>query len=125
MPGIDYRQLRQQITMGRVLDLIGFQATWQQGPQLRGPCRIPGCRSTSRRSFSVHLARQAYHCFVCRSCGNALDLWAAIHGLSIHQASVDLCRVMNLDPPWLTTFSPVSTPRRLRHVSLRAPSRNR
>lgn len=125
MPGIDYRQLRQRITMRRVLDLIGFQATWRQGPQLRGACRIPGCRSTSDRSFSVHLTRRAYHCFACRSCGNALDLWAAVHGLSIHQAAVDLCRVTNLEPPWLTTFSAIPTPRRPSDVSFPAPSRNR
>lgn len=57
MPGIDYHQLRQQITIGQVLDPIGFQPVWQHGPQLRGPCPIPGCPSTSRRSVSVHLTR--------------------------------------------------------------------
>ena len=124
MPGIDYHQLRQQIRMRQVLDLIGFQATWRRGPQLRGRCPIPGCRSTSGRSFSVHLTRQVYHCFACRSCGNVLDLWAAIYTLSIHQAAVDLCRVTNLDPPWLTTVSRISTACRLPDVPFRAPSRN-
>ncbi len=46
MPGIDYHQLRQQVSMPQVLGLIGFQATRRRGPQLRGPCPIPGCRST-------------------------------------------------------------------------------
>ena len=58
MPGIDYHRLRQQITMGQVLDLIGFQAAWQRGPQLRGPCPIPGCGSSSTRIFSANLSRQ-------------------------------------------------------------------
>jgi DNA primase len=125
MPGIDYHQLRQQIRMRSVLDLIGFRATWRRGTQLRGRCVIPGCCSTSDRSFSVHLTRQVYHCFACGSCGNALDLWAAVHSLSIHQAAVDLCRVTSLDLPWLPRFSAVSTRARLPDVPFRAPSRNR
>ena len=202
MPGIDYQRLRQHITIRRVLDLIGFQATSRQGPQLRGTCPVPNCCSTSDRSFSVHLTRQVYHCFAAPSpippeafrrghhaghrlsaastkashasgvgpdrlsgdlaarssasrpvshsrlplnfrsfvlrpphtaglsllrlpsCGNALDLWAAVHSLSIHQAALDLCRVTNLDPPWLTTVSRISIPRRPSQVPFRAPSRN-
>ncbi len=125
MPGIDYQRLRQQITMRQVLDLIGFQATSRHGPQLRGTCPVSNCRSTSGHSFSVHLTRQVYHCFACRSCGNALDLWAAVHSLSIHQAALDLSRVANLDPPWLTASSILSTRYQLRAVPSRAPSRNR
>ena len=122
MPGIDYHQLRQQITMREVLDLIGFQPTSRHGPQLRGPCPIPGCRSASDRSFSVHLARQVYHCFACRSRGNALDLWAAVRGLPIHQAALDICYVTNLDPPWLPASHLIPA---LRGVPSRASSRNR
>jgi DNA primase len=101
MPGIDYHQLRQQIAMCEVLDLIGFQPTSRHGPQLRGPCPIPACNSASDRSFSVHLTRQVYHCFACRSRGNPLDLWAAVRGLPIYQAALDLCHVTHLDPPRL------------------------
>jgi DNA primase len=125
MPGIDYQRLRQHITMRQVLDLIGFQATWRRAAQLRGRCPLPACRSASGRSFSVHLTRQVYHCFACRSGGNALDLWAAVHSLSIHQAALDLCRLTNLDPPWLTTVSRIAIPRRPPQVPFPAPSRNR
>src|SRR3972149_901464 len=86
MPGIDYRQLRQQVSMAQVLALLGFQATCRRGDQLRGPCLIPGCRSTSPRAFSVHLTRQVYRCFVCGSHGNSLDLWAAPRRLPLHSA---------------------------------------
>jgi DNA primase len=122
MPGIDYRQLRQQITMSQVLSLLGFQPTSRHGPQLRGPCPIPVCRSASDRSFSVHLTRQVYHCFACRSRGNALDLWVAIRDLPIHQAALDLCQVTKLDPPWLSASHLIPT---LRGVPSRASSRNR
>jgi DNA primase len=122
MPGIDYHRLRQQITIGQVLHLIGFQPTSRHGSQLRGPCPIPGCSSTSDRSFSVHLARQVYHCFACRSHGNCLDLWAAIRGLPIHQATLDLCHATNLDPPRLPASLRIPM---LRGVPSRDSSRNR
>lgn len=121
MPGIDYDQVRQQVSMPWVLDLIGFQATWRRGHQLRGPCPIPGCRTTSPRAFSVHLTRRIYHCFACGSHGNPLDLWSAVCRLPLHPATVDLCRIAGLLVPWLPTSSTASEPQ---PVPFRAPSRN-
>lgn len=125
MPGIDYRELRRQITMREVLDLIGFQSTSQHGPQLRGPCPIPACRCTSGRPFSVHLDRQVYHCFACHSHGNALDLWRAVRGLSLYHAAIDLCRALNLDPPRQPVSHLTAVRRAPRSVAASAPSRNR
>jgi len=125
MSGIDYRQLRRQITMREVLRLIDFQPTWQHGPQLRGACPIPGCSDSLRRSFSVHLTRQVYHCFACRSHGNALDLWAAVRCLSLHQAGLALCHILHFDVPWLLATRLTQPTRRSRCVPSRAPSRNR
>jgi hypothetical protein len=99
MSGIDYHQVRQQASMTQVLDLIGFQATRRHGPQLRGPCPIPDCCSSSRRAFSVHLTRQVYHCFACRSHGNP-------------------------PLPWLLNSSTTSTVSEPQPVPFRAPSRN-
>ena len=110
MPGIDYQQLRRQITMRQVLDLIGFQATGPKKSQLRGPCPIPGCCSTSPRMFSVDCRRQVYRCFACGSQGNALDLWAAARRLPLHQAALELCEVLNLDPPWRPVSFHASSP---------------
>ena len=124
MPGIDYHQVRQQVSMTQVLDLIGFQATRRRGLQLRGPCPIPGCHSTSRRVFSVHLTRQIYHCFACGSHGNPLDLWAAVRRLPLHPAAIDLCRTADLPLPWLPTSSTTSTASQPQSVPFRTPSRN-
>ena len=110
MPGIDYRQVRQRITMDQVLSLLDFQSKEQRGVQLRGPCPIPGCRSTSGRAFSVNVTRQIYHCFACHSHGNVLDLWAAVHHFPLHAAAVDLCRTLAITPPWLATSSCLPTP---------------
>ena len=124
MPGIDYHQLRQQVSMTQVLGLIGFQAARRRGPQLRGPCPIPDCCSSSHRAFSVHLTRQVYHCFACGSHGNPLDLWAAARRLPLHPATVDLCRTAGLPLPWLPNSSTTSTLPEPQPVPFRAPSPN-
>jgi DNA primase len=108
MPGIDYRQLRQRVSMTEVLELIGFRATRQRGSQLRGPCPIPGCPSPSDPDFSVQVDRQVYHCFACHSQGNVLDLWAAVQGLPLHQAAITLCQAINITPPRLPSPSPTA-----------------
>jgi len=46
----------------------------------------------------------AYRCFVCGSQGNALDLWAAVHGLSLHAAAENLCATMGIEIPWITRW---------------------
>ena len=58
MPGIDYTRLRQQLPLAQVLELVGFTATAQRGPEVRGPCPVHGSRRPrSRRShsFAAHL----------------------------------------------------------------------
>jgi hypothetical protein len=124
MPGIDYHRLRQQVSMSQVLRLIGFQAAYRHGPQLRGPCPIPGCGCSTRRAFSVHLTRELYHCFACGSHGNPLDLWAAVRCLPLHPATVDLCRTASLSLPWLPTSQTTSTLAQPRPIPFRAPLRN-
>jgi DNA primase len=125
MSGIDYRQLRQQVSMAQVLDLLRFKATSRRGTQLRGPCPIPGCPSASRRSFSVNLTRQVYRCFACGSHGNPLDLWAAARHLPLHVAALDLSQAVNLIPPRLPVDPPIPAPPPSRPVATHAPSRNR
>jgi DNA primase len=114
MPGIDYRQLRQLVSMTEVLELIGFRPTRRRGSQLRGPCPIPGCPSASDRDFSVQLDRQVYQCFACHCQGNQLDLWATVQRLPLHPASLALCHAAHITPPWLPSpppTSPCSIPR--------------
>ncbi|NQT37597.1 MAG: hypothetical protein HQ581_08920 [Planctomycetes bacterium] len=125
MPGIDYRQLRQQVSMAEVLGLLSFQATCRRGDQLRGPCLIPGCWSTSPRAFSVHLTRQVYRCFACGSQGNPLDLWAAARRLPFHAAALDLCQAAALDPPRLSISHLTHSWHQSCRVASCAPSRNR
>ena len=101
MPLIDYAAIRSQISMAQVLELLAFTPSRHRGPQLRGPCPLPDCSSPFPHCFSAHLQRNIYHCFSCGWGGNQLDLWAAFHNLSLHAAAHDLCRHVNLPPPYL------------------------
>jgi transposase len=98
-PSIDFAFLRQQITMERVLDHLGFLAGLRgRGRQRRGPCPVHGQRGDVERTFSVHLGKNIFHCFHvdCALKGNVLDLWAAIHRLPFYEAALHLAETFQL-----------------------------
>jgi DNA primase len=100
MPGIDFAQLRAQVRLAQVLELVGFQAVTRRGPQWRGPCPVHGSSSPQSRSLSVNLERQCWHCFRCGAGGNALDLYAAVMRRPIYEAALELCARLHLPVPW-------------------------
>lgn len=100
MPGIDFNQLRNELTMEQVLTALGFKATRRSGQQLKGPCPVHGS-SAGSESLSVNVDTGRYFCHKCRSHGNPMELWAAVHKLTIYQASLDLCRALNKEVPWI------------------------
>jgi DNA primase len=101
MPGVDFNVLRTEITMEQVLHALGFRPSAQSGDQLHGPCPVHGSTSRTSRSFSVNLAAGRYYCHKCHGHGNVLELWAAVHQVTIHQAAIDLCRVLGRNVPWI------------------------
>ena len=96
MPGIDLKQVRREITIQQVLDLLCFVPTARRGARVRGPCPIHGDGRPQSRVFSVHLGYHRYHCFRCHAAGTQLDLWAAVHGLSMYAAARDLCQRLGI-----------------------------
>ena len=101
MPGIDFAAVRSQVTMRQVLDLLGWGALKTSGSQLRGPCPVHRSRSRRSRSFSVNLQQNVYQCFVCGSAGGTLELWAAVQGVTVYAAALDLCEKLQIDVPWI------------------------
>ena len=101
MPGVDFHVLRTEITMEEVLRQLRFQPTSRSRDQLHGPCPVHGSTSPGSRTFSVNLANGRYYCHKCHSHGNQLELWAAVHKLSLYAAAVDLCRVLGREVPWV------------------------
>ncbi len=101
MPGVDFNVLRTEITMEQVLNQLGFQPTNRSENQLHGPCPVHGSTSTRSRTFSVNLTNRRYYCHKCHSHGNQLELWAAVHNLSMYDAALDLCHVLGREVPWI------------------------
>jgi DNA primase len=97
MPGINYTALRARITMEQVLEQLDFHPLRRTGSRVRGRCPF-GC-GDSPHDFVANLALRRYRCFRCRRHGNQLDLWAATQPQPFHQAMLDLCRRLNIDPP--------------------------
>jgi DNA primase len=102
VPGVDFRLLRERIMMREVLRLLQFEPTVQRGDQWRGPCPVHGSSNPRSRSFSANVRLGRYHCFACGSRGHALELWSAVHGMSLHAAAIELCDLLGLEPPWVT-----------------------
>ena len=101
MPGVDFNTLRNEISMEQVLHQLGFEAASRSGDQLRGPCPVHGSTSQGSKTFSVNLGTGRYFCHKCQSQGNQLELWAAVQKLSIYEASIDLCKAVNREVPWI------------------------
>ena len=105
MPGIDLKQVRREISIQQVLELLNFVPTAYEGSRLRGPCPIHGDSQPRSRVFSVHLGCHRYRCFHCHSAGTQLDLWATVHDLSIYAAAKDLCEHLGIPIPYLPSSS--------------------
>lgn len=101
MPGIDFDRLRYEITMAQVLDLIGFQCTSRRGDQWYGYCPLHDSEVRHRRAFSVNVALGCYYCHKCGSHGDQFTLWAKASDTLLYQATIDLCRNLQLEVPWL------------------------
>ena len=104
MPGVDFQVLRERITMRDVLRQLPFEATVRRGDQWRGPCPVHGSHKPRSCSFSVNVRLGRYRCFVCGSRGHALELWAAVRGINLHAAAVELCQLLGVEVPWVTRW---------------------
>ena len=99
---IDFAALRRQVSIADVLELVEFSPVGRSGSQVRGPCPIHKSAREKSRIFSANLNRNIYQCFkrACGSKGNQLDLYAAVTGLPIYEAALELCQKLGIDVPW-------------------------
>lgn len=82
-----------------MLDQLGVLTRLRSsGSQRHGPC--PLHRGDGRgRTFRVNLKGNVFQCFdkQCAQKGDAIDLWAALHGLCLREAALDLVRTFRLE----------------------------
>ena len=112
---IDYRAVRRQISLSRVLNLLSFKPAQCRGDDLRGICmlcaRLPAARqSRSRTSFAANLRRDVWYCFACRQGGDQLLLWCLSSQQPLYAATKLLCHSAGLAIPWLPSSLPPSSP---------------
>jgi hypothetical protein len=97
---LDFARLKRQLPLARVLDQLGLTARLRgRGRQRR--CACPIHRGDGRgTSFSVNLNEHVVHCFDagCGKHGDVIDLWAAVHHLSLRDAALDLVQTFHLEP---------------------------
>jgi DNA primase len=102
MPSIDFRQLRANVSMAEVLELLRFVIIERTGDQVRGECPLhEPSASEKHRSFSAHFGRNIFRCFKCGASGNQLDLWAKASKKPLFEAALDLCTRLNKEAPRL------------------------
>ena len=108
MNRLDYPAIRQQVSIGQVLDLLAYEPTYRRGHQWRGHCPLTphAGHSAAARCFCIHLDRHLFYCFACRRGGNHLDLWAAVHHLPLRAAAIDLCQRLGIEPIPLRNTQP-------------------
>lgn len=109
MAKISYAEVKQQVSMGRVLDLIGYVPLFTRGPNLRGPCPFRCCQKNRIAAF--HLHDGWWRCFKCQRHGNQLDLYREVRGLSLYPAAVELCKRVGIEVPYLVFPTPGRTDR--------------
>jgi transposase len=101
-PWIDFGHVKAQLPLARVLEHLHLLDDLRgTGRQRKGPCPLHGQPGPKPdRTFSVHLDKNVFQCFhpACGRRGDVLDLWAALQGLSLRQAALDLVRTFNLEP---------------------------
>ncbi|MFO0967929.1 MAG: CHC2 zinc finger domain-containing protein [Gemmataceae bacterium] len=100
MPAIDFRKVRQAVSMADVLGLLGFEAARSAGSPVRGPCPLHG-EEGGNRVFSANLIQHALRWFKCGAAGNQLDLWAKATKKPLHEAALELCARLHREVPWL------------------------
>jgi DNA primase len=120
MPSLDFQAIREAVSISQVLEIVGFVAAEQSGDQVRGPCPVHGSTSPASRSLSANLRRNTFQCFKCGAKGNQLDLYAAITGLPIHEAALQLCEKAGVDLQQVL-LSPTKRPLRPRGIREEEP----
>jgi CHC2 zinc finger len=103
-PWIDFDHVKSQLPLAPVLEhlqlLDGLRGS---SSQRKGPCPLHGPKSDGQkrgRTFSVNLDKNVFQCFhpSCARKGDVIDLWAAVKGVTLRQAAVDLVQTFNLEP---------------------------
>lgn len=98
---INFRLLREMIEVREALALLSWPGRQEPSGVWHGPCPFHGSKSSHSRSFGCR--REIAHCLNprCDWRGDAVQLWADLHHLTLLDAAYELCELLRIDPPYL------------------------
>jgi len=99
---LNFAQLREQVSMSQVLELLDWKPTRNSRGTSRGRCPL-NCTAKDDSSFALNEAKKAFCCHRCGAQGNALDLWATTQNLTLLDAAWELIERLGIEPPVLQT----------------------
>jgi len=83
---IDYKELKQRITIKEILDHYGLLSSMaQKRDELIGKCPF---HKESKSSFHASLTKNAFQCFGCKAKGNILDFVCQKEGVELREAGI-------------------------------------
>src|SRR4030042_3966923 len=83
---VDYRELKQRVSIKEILDHYGLLSSMQQKKdELVGLCPF---HKESKPSFHVSLTKNAFQCFGCKAKGNILDFVQQKESVELREAGV-------------------------------------
>lgn len=85
---VDFRLVKQAVSMRMVLEHYGINGLRKSGNELRGAC--PVHKGEGSRTFHVNVGKNVFQCFSCKAGGNVLDLVAAIESCTVREAAFKL-----------------------------------
>jgi transposase len=97
-PWLDFTHVKSQLPIQHVLEHLNLFAQLRgRGSQWRGPCPVHA--QGKGRTFSVNLGENVFQCFdaKCAIKGDVIDLWAAVKGLKLRDAALELVTLFNLE----------------------------
>jgi DNA primase len=83
---VDFRVVKEAVTMEMLLDHYGINWLRKKGPELRGRCPIH--KGEGDRTFHVNIEKGAFNCFSCHKRGNVLDFVAAMENCTVRDAAL-------------------------------------
>jgi DNA primase len=95
-PFVDFRAIRERLTMEQVLEHYGVLHTLKRkGNRLSGPCPIHN--GSNPTQFRVETDRNIWNCFSeCKHGGNTLDFIAKKEDCLVHDAALKACEWFNI-----------------------------
>jgi hypothetical protein len=97
MPWIDFKQIKEMVTLEDVLGILEHRVVRRQID--RGYSTCPLNCSPRGRACSFDFQRKLWFCHVCKKGGCHVDLYAQAKGLTFIAAALELCLYLHLPLP--------------------------